>query len=369
MRDRIMKKLTLTIGRKDTVACDITIGYDIMDRVGLLLAKDYGKVKCVMLTDSHIASLYGEEITRRFHNMGLAVTMITVAAGEATKNMETALSVMKKLLELGTDRTSVIIALGGGVIGDLTGFIASVFMRGISYIQIPTTLMAQVDSSIGGKTAVDLPEGKNLVGTFNQPQAIYIDLKFLETLSDKEMKNGLAEIIKAGIIEDISLFNMLETQTEAIKSRDQTVLTSLVEKACRVKKGIVELDEREKGLRRILNFGHTLGHALEAESGYGMSHGEAVSIGMVAAARIAEKIYDLPTADRERIEALIAAIGHPTTIPASMSTDGILGRLKMDKKKVGDTVHFVLIKKIGFPFVNGGIADNTLRGIIEELRP
>ncbi len=364
-----MKKFTLNIERKDAVTCDITIGYDIMDRVGLLLSKDYGKVRCIMITDNQVVSLYGEEVSTRFRNMGLEVTVIAIPAGEASKTMDTALSVMKEMLSLGADRSSVIIALGGGVVGDLAGFVASVYMRGIPYIQIPTTLMAQVDSSIGGKTAVDLPEGKNLVGTFNQPQAIYIDLKFLETLSDKEMKNGLAEIIKAGIIEDISLFNMLETQTEAIKSRDQTVLTSLVEKACRVKKGIVELDEREKGLRRILNFGHTLGHALEAESGYGMSHGEAVSIGMVAAARIAEKIYDLPTADRERIEALIAAIGHPTTIPASMSTDGILGRLKMDKKKVGDTVHFVLIKKIGFPFVNGGIADNTLRGIIEELRP
>jgi len=363
-----MKKLTLTIGRKDTIACNITIGYDIMDRVGLLLAKDYGKVKCVMLTDSNIASLYGEDITGRFRNMGLAVTMITVAAGEATKNMETALSVMKKLLELGADRTSVIIALGGGVIGDLTGFIASVFMRGIPYIQIPTTLMAQVDSSIGGKTAVDLPEGKNLIGTFYQPQAIYIDLKFLETLPEKEMKNGLAEIIKSGIIEDIGLFNLLEAETKAITGRDRKILATIVEKACRVKKGIVEMDEREKGLRRILNFGHTLGHALEAESHYELSHGEAVSIGMVAAARISEKLYDLPSQERERIEALIAAIGHPTRIPPSFSTDGILERLKMDKKRVGDTIHFVLIKKIGFPFVNGGLEENILRDVIEELR-
>jgi len=363
-----MKKLTLTIGRKDNFACDITIGYDIMDRVGLLLAKDYGKVRCFMVTDSNIASLYGEDIVERFRNMKLAVTMITVAAGEATKNMETALSVMKKLLELGADRTSVIIALGGGVIGDLTGFIASVFMRGIPCIQIPTTLMAQVDSSIGGKTAVDLPEGKNLVGTFYQPQAIYIDLKFLETLPEKEMKNGLAEIIKSGIIEDIGLFNLLEAETKAIAGRDRKILATIVEKACRVKKGIVEMDEREKGLRRILNFGHTLGHALEAESHYELSHGEAVSIGMVAAARISEKLYDLPSEDRERIEALIAAIGHPTRIPPSLATDGILERVKMDKKRVGNTIHFVLIKKIGFPFVNGGIEETILRNVIEELR-
>jgi 3-dehydroquinate synthase len=364
-----MKKLKLSIERKDTIAYDIIIGYDIMDRVGLLLSKEYGKLRCIMLADTNIAKLYGEEILGRFHEMGLNVTLITVAAGEATKNTETALFVMTEMLKLGADRSSVLIALGGGVIGDMTGFIASVFMRGIPYIQIPTTLMAQVDSSIGGKTAVDLPEGKNLIGTFYQPQAIYIDLKFLETLPDKEMKNGLAEIIKSGIIEDIGLFNLLESEAKAIRERDRKVLAAVIEKACRVKKGIVELDEREKGLRRILNFGHTLGHAVEAESRYEISHGEAVSIGMVAATRMSEKLYDLPIRDRERIEALIAAIGHPTRIPAALSTDGILGRLKMDKKKVGNTIHFVLLKKIGFPFVNGGIAENILRDVIEELRP
>lgn len=363
-----MKKLTLSIERKDTVACDITIGYDIMDRVGLLLAKEYGKLQCIMVTDTNIAALYGEEILGRFRGMGLAVTMITVAAGESMKNMETALSVMTEMLKLGADRSSVLIALGGGVIGDMTGFVASVFMRGIPYIQIPTTLMAQVDSSIGGKTAVDLPEGKNLVGTFYQPQAIYIDLKFLETLPDKEMKNGLAEIIKSGIIEDIGLFNLLASEVQAIRERDRKVLATIIEKTCRVKKGIVELDEREKGLRRILNFGHTLGHAVEAESRYELSHGEAVSIGIVAAARISEKLYDLPTLDRERIEALIAAIGHPIRISAGLTTDGILARLQVDKKRVGHTIHFVLLKKIGFPFVNGGIAENVLRDVIEELR-
>jgi 3-dehydroquinate synthase len=364
-----MKKLTLKIERKDASICDITIGYDIMDRVGLLLAKEYGKVRCVLITDSNVAGLYAKDVMGRFKNMGLETSMITIPAGEASKNMDTVLSVMKEMLKLGADRSSVVIALGGGVIGDLAGFVASIYMRGVPYIQIPTTLMAQVDSSIGGKTAVDLPEGKNLVGTFNQPQAIYIDLKFLETLPEKEVKNGLAEIIKAGIIEDLRLFNLLEAETEAIRARDRNILASIVEKACQVKKGIVELDEREKGLRRILNFGHTLGHAMEAESAYKLSHGEGVSIGMVAAARISEKLYDLPEQDRERIENLIAAIGHPTKIPDCISTEGILARLKTDKKKVGDTVHFVLIKKIGFPFVNGGIADETLKGIIEELRP
>ncbi len=363
-----MKKLTLKIERKDAVSCDIALGYDIMDRVGLLLSKDYTKVRSFLVTDSQVADLYGDEISTRFQRMGLTISQIAVPAGEASKNMDNALAVMKDMLKLGADRSSLMIALGGGVIGDLAGFVASVYMRGIPCIQIPTTLMAQVDSSIGGKTAVDMPEGKNLIGTFYQPQAIYIDLKFLETLPEKEIRNGLSEVIKAGIIEDINLFSLLEKETDAIRARDRNVMAAIVEKACRVKKGIVELDEREKGLRRILNFGHTLGHALEAESEYRLSHGEAVAIGMVAAARIAEKIYGLPSSDRERIENLLAAIGHPTNIPAGISTEGLLARMKVDKKKIGDTIHFVLIKKLGFPFVNGNIEDETLRLIIEELQ-
>ncbi|NLN60935.1 MAG: 3-dehydroquinate synthase [Deltaproteobacteria bacterium] len=363
-----MKKLVLEIERKGTVRCEITIGYDIMDRVGLLLAKEYGKVRSFMVTDDRVADLYGAQITDGFRKMGMTTSMIVIPAGEASKNVDTALFVIGEMLKGGADRSSVLIAFGGGVVGDLTGFVASIYMRGIPYIQIPTTLMAQVDSSIGGKTAVDLPEGKNLIGSFHQPGRTYIDLKFLETLPEKEMKNGLTEIIKAAIIEDITLFNLLESEAKAVKERDRLILTQIVEKACRVKRGIVELDERERGLRRILNFGHTLGHAIEAESGYRMSHGEAVSIGMVAATRIAEKIYDLPPSDRQRIESLIGALGHPTTIGADISTEGILARLKMDKKKMGDTVHFVLIKKIGFPFVNGAIESGTLRDIIEELR-
>ncbi len=252
--------------------------------------------------------------------------------------------------------------------GDMVGFIASVFMRSIPYIQIPTTLVAQVDSSIGGKTAIDLPYGKNLLGTFYQPGAVFADLSFLDTLPEKEFNNGLAEIIKYGIIEDEKMFHALEDNMEAVKQKDAALLLKLVENCCRIKKSIVEIDEKEQGLRRILNFGHTLGHALEAISKYKITHGEGVALGMIAAARISEKMGYLASEETKRIEGLISSAGLPGKIPKSFAPESIISQLRMDKKKKGDIVHFVLLKKIGMPFVNGGIEASLISEVIEEMK-
>ena len=266
------------------------------------------------------------------------------------------------------DRTCALIALGGGVVGDMTGFIASIYMRGIPYIQVPTTLLAQVDSSIGGKTGIDLPHGKNILGTFYQPKGVFIDLSFLKTLTPQEIGNGLAEIIKCAIIDDPELLSSIEEEAKAFRARDMSLLERVVVKACLIKKGIVEIDERENGLRRILNFGHTIGHAIEAESGYSISHGEAISSGMVASAIISERLKYLPAADQERIASLIRNIGLHDSIPKTLSTDGVLSRIKRDKKKEGDTIRFVLLKKIGIPFVNGGVPEPLIRETIEVLK-
>lgn len=345
-----MKKLTLTIGRKDTVACDITIGYDIMDRVGLLLAKDYGKVKCVMLTDSHIASLYGEEITRRFHNMGLAVTMITVAAGEATKNMETALSVMKKLLELGADRTSVIIALGGGVIGDLAGFVASVFMRGISYIQIPTTLMAQVDSSIGGKTAVNLPAGKNLVGAFYHPRLAVIDPAVLDTLDDGNFAAGMAEVIKTACLFDEPLFSLLEAHPG--RAAVMPVMDEVITRCCDWKRRVVEADERDTGQRMLLNLGHTLAHALEKCGRPPLAHGQAVAAGMAHILAAAEERGLTRPGTAARLRALLAAFDLPTGLPENVDPAALMEFMARDKKILGGRLNLVLVRRIGEGYIH-----------------
>jgi 3-dehydroquinate synthase len=363
-----MKKIKVNLDKNSSASHDICIGYDIMDRMGLIIAKILPALHHIIITDSHVSAIYGETLLDRLKKMGLKADMIEFPAGEGSKNINTTLVIVEKLLKLGADRKSALLALGGGVVGDMTGFIASMYMRSLPYVQIPTSLVAQVDSSIGGKTAIDLPEGKNLLGTFYQPKGVFIDVKFLDTLPEKEFNNGLAEVIKCGIIDDEKFFHYLEEHVNAIKEQDHGILERIIEDSCRVKKGIVEIDEKEQGLRRVLNFGHTIGHAIEAESHYTVSHGNAVSLGMIAAVRISGRLYDLPGEDQKRIERLIETVGLPIRIPQPISTEGILSRVKMDKKKEGDTIHFVLLKKIGMPFINGGVPESILRETLEELK-
>ncbi|MBN1662402.1 MAG: 3-dehydroquinate synthase [Deltaproteobacteria bacterium] len=363
-----MKKIKVHLDKKVQTSYDIVIGSGIRDRIGLMIMKDFQKARCVVITDSNVSTLHGRAFLEEMKALGLSVELVEFPAGEQSKNMATMLSVIKKLFDLGVDRNSLLIALGGGVVGDMTGFMASIYMRSVPYIQIPTTLLAQVDSSIGGKTAVDLPDGKNLLGTFYQPKAVFIDTAFLETLPDQEYKNGVAEIIKYGIIDSAEFFDAQEAGAEALKKRDPAQLLRLVEQSCRIKKGFVEIDEKDTGIRHVLNFGHTIGHAIEAESDFRVPHGYAVALGMIAISRICEKKYDLSKSERERIERLIAAFDLPTSIPADISTEGIMLRLQGDKKKKDGKVQFVLIKNIGKPFWNGGVDRELLVKTLEGMR-
>jgi 3-dehydroquinate synthase len=360
--------MKVNLDKKTSSSYEIRIGSEILDRMALLIAKNNQAGRHIVISDANVGGLYGAELVAGLRGVGLNADLLEFPAGEAAKNINTALDVAQKLLELRADRSSMLIALGGGVVGDLVGFIASVFMRSIPYIQIPTTLMAQVDSSIGGKTAIDLPSGKNLLGTFYQPQAVFADLRYLTTLPEKEFKNGLAEIIKYGIIDDEKMFCLLEDNMESVKKGDPALLLKLVETCCRIKKSIVEIDEKEQGLRRILNFGHTLGHAIEAQSAYAVAHGEGVALGMIAAVRISENIGYLESAQRERIESLIGKSGLPVRLPVALSSEGISARLKMDKKKKGDVIHFVLLKKIGMPFINGSIEEKVIADVLEGMK-
>jgi len=363
-----MNKIKVNLDKKTSASYEIYIGENIVDRMGLIMAKNNWASRYVMITDSNLSPSHGERIQATLREMELKVDLIDFPAGEASKNFQTNLHIVDRIIGLGADRTSALIALGGGVVGDITGFIASVYMRGIPYIQVPTTLLAQVDSSIGGKTGIDLPEAKNILGTFHQPKGVFIDLAFLKTLTPQEFRSGLAEIVKYGIIDDPELLSSLEGEAEAIRNRDMSLLEKIIARSCQIKKGIVEIDEMDKGIRRILNFGHTIGHAIEAESGYAVSHGDAVSIGMVASVLISERLKYLPSEDRERIISLIRAIGLPDRIPKNLSPTGILSRIKRDKKKEGDTIHFVLLKRIGMPFVNGGVPEGLIGEIIEALK-
>jgi 3-dehydroquinate synthase len=363
-----MRSLKVNLDKKTLSSYEIRIGKGIIDRMVLLIAKNHKAERYVIVTDSNVNRLYGQAMLDAMTQAGMKTSLMEIPAGEFSKNMATVLDIAARLLDLGADRGTLLIALGGGVVGDLTGFVASVYMRSVPYLQIPTTLIGQVDSSIGGKTAVDLPQGKNLLGTFYQPRAVFADVNFLETLPEKEFQNGLAEIIKYGIIEDEKLFKLLEEDMEEVKGRDAAWLLKIIETCCRIKKSIVEIDEREQGLRRILNFGHTLGHALEASSKYALSHGEGVALGMIAAAMLSVKMQYLSADDSLRIEHVIMRAGLPTRIDQVFKTDAVIGRLKSDKKKKDDVVHFILIKKIGMPFVSGSISERMISDVLEEMK-
>lgn len=363
-----MKTIRVNLDKKVVSTYEICIGQDVLDRIGLFIIKNMPALHYIIITDFNISALYGKLLLERLRGMSLPADIIDFPAGEDAKNIGTAIDIVERLIRLGADRKSALLALGGGVVGDMTGFIASTFMRSVPYIQIPTTLMAQVDSGIGGKTAIDLPAGKNLLGTFYQPKGVYVDVKFLDTLPEEEMSSGLAEVIKYGVIDNVEVFNFLEKNIKAIKRRDRGVLEEMIENACRIKKAIVEIDEKELGIRRVLNFGHTVGHAIEAESHYTIPHGAAVSLGMVAALRISGRMHDFPYGDRERIESLLKSAGLFRSIPRTITTDGIMTRLRVDKKKEGDTIHFVLLKKMGMPFINGGVPESILRETVEGLK-
>ncbi len=358
--------MKLERSRRDSY--EIFIGEDIIDRVGSITKMKNHADRYVIITDSHVNPLYGDVVKDKFGETSRPVDIIEIPAGEASKSLHTVLDVVRQLVRLRASRKSLLIALGGGVVGDVAGFIASIYMRSIPYVQIPTTLLAQVDSSVGGKTGVDLPEGKNLLGTFYQPSTVYIELSFLRTLSDKDFANGLAEIIKYGIIGNHNLFEFLEHESDGIKQRNPSLMKSLVARSCKIKANIVEMDEKELGLRRILNFGHTLGHALEAASGYGLSHGQAVSIGMVGAAKISQKLDYLDGSACTRIIDLIRQYNLPIEVPAGMETDQIMAFMASDKKAVAGQVHFVLVKEIGVPFVTADIPSDVVVKTIEELQ-
>ncbi|MDO9516381.1 MAG: 3-dehydroquinate synthase [Syntrophales bacterium] len=363
-----MKRIKVNLDKQSSLSHEICIGHTILDRIGLVIAKGNLANRYTVITDSNVSALYGEEILGVLREVNLKADLIEFPAGEVSKNMDTVLTITRELINRGVDRSSALIALGGGVTGDITGFVSSIYMRSIPYIQVPTTLLAQVDSGIGGKTGIDLPEGKNLLGTFSQPRAIFIDLRFLETLPDDEFINGLSEVVKYGIIDDVELFTLLEGKSDAIRDRDPDILQTIVERSCKIKKGIVEIDEKDIGVRRFLNFGHTIGHAIEAASGYTVTHGNAVSMGMIATARISEKMKYLPSDDRVRIQQLVRAAGLADHVPTSISTEEIISKTRTDKKKEGDSIHFVLLKKIGTPFTNGSVEEALIRETIEELK-
>jgi 3-dehydroquinate synthase len=302
---------------------------------------------CLLATDATVASLFGNAAADALTRAGIQVGRGIVPAGEASKDGRWLFHLYDNAIEQGLDRKSFVVALGGGVVGDLAGYMAASYLRGIPYIQVPTTLLAMVDSSIGGKTGINLPQGKNLVGAFHQPALVIADTDTLKSLPRREFVSGLAEVVKYGVIRDAELFELLEKNVDRILELDQRLLEEIIARSCAIKADVVRLDEREGGLRAILNFGHTFGHAVETVTGYGqLLHGEAISIGMVYAARLSEAEKGFPRRSTERLARLLAAFGLPVTSPA-ISWHALRMVIGVDKKTSSGKPRFVLAKDIG----------------------
>ena len=301
----------------------------------------------LVITEDDVASHYQASIEQALSGL-CAFEVMSVPAGEASKSVAQWSAILDRLVSMNAQRDVTLIALGGGVVGDLAGFAAASYMRGVSIIQIPTTLLAQVDAAIGGKTAINHPMGKNLIGAFHAPKAVIIDTATLVTLPDRDYRAGLAEVIKYGAIGDIAFFEWLETHTDALNQRDEAALKITIETSVKAKKSVVVRDEKESGERALLNFGHTFAHALEALTDYStLRHGEAVAIGMVLATRLSERLGEVPNGTTERLKTLIENVGLPSERPASHSPEQIIERMRLDKKNKDNTIRLVLLTTLG----------------------
>ena len=327
---------------------DIEIGSGNLERLGEFVAERGRTTHAVVVTDENVQEPYAMRATESLVREGIDVELIAVAPGEASKSIEAATDLWQGMLDLGADRKSIVVAVGGGVVGDLAGFVAATFARGLRFFQVPTSLLAQVDSSVGGKVGINLPAAKNMVGAFYQPAGVLIDTATLATLPANEYRSGLAEVVKYGVILDAEFFAFLESHVAEIIARQEGVLVQVVARCCRLKADVVEHDEREEtGLRAVLNYGHTFGHAFESLLGYGnLIHGEGVAIGMCCAARLAQRLGRVDSQFIERQQKLLEAFGLPTAVP-DLDRDKILAAMQHDKKVQHGSVKFVLPNRLG----------------------
>jgi 3-dehydroquinate synthase len=325
----------------------ISIGVGILGEVGQEIRRRIEATRAMVVTVPPVGRRYGAAVMRSLKSGGIKARRFDVPDGERTKNLQQVSRLYDSLLDASADRATAVVALGGGVVGDLTGFVAATLLRGLPFVQIPTTLLAMVDSSVGGKTGVNVARGKNLVGAFHQPRLVWMDVTTLKTLPSRELAAGMGELIKHGAIRDEAFFEWLETELEGLMKLDPELLIHALERSCAIKADVVRQDERESGLRMILNFGHTLGHAVEALKRYrGILHGEAVAIGMAFAAERSESLGLAPKGTRDRLVALLRRAGLPTELPA-FPRRAYLQALRVDKKKREAKIRFVALRGIG----------------------
>ncbi|MCS7202944.1 MAG: 3-dehydroquinate synthase [Thermodesulfovibrio sp.] len=347
---------------------EILIGKEILSTVGERLLRFSIGRKVGVISNPKISELYGQKVLDSLKKEGFDPYLIVIPDGEAYKDFFWAYHILTRLLELNFDRKASLVALGGGVIGDITGFVASIYMRGIPYIQIPTTLLAQVDSSVGGKTAVNHPLGKNMIGTFWQPSLVWIDVETLDSLEEREFISGVAEVIKYGVIWDKEFFEFLNLNRERLLKKDKEILINIIKRSCEIKAEIVSKDERESFLRSILNYGHTVGHAIETLTGYSTYlHGEAISIGMVSEAKLSHFLGFLTKESFKRIKDSIKSFGLPVDIPAIIEPEALLRTIMIDKKNIEGRIRVVIPEEIGKMKINFEVKEADLKKAFFEI--
>jgi 3-dehydroquinate synthase len=356
-----MKRVGVELGER---SYEVRVGEGLLERTGFWLREKGYSGRAVIIADATVGGLYTEALHRSLGVAGFTVTLIEVPPGEESKSLETAAGLYDKLTEMLAERTTPVVALGGGVIGDLVGFVAATYRRGLPLVQVPTTLLAQVDSSIGGKTAVDHGKLKNTIGVFYQPVMVVADIATLKTLPEEELANGLAEVIKAAAARNANLFKFLEINIKKARQLHPEVLENMIAEAARIKAEIVARDEREqKDIRVLLNFGHTVGHAIEAVSGFTLRHGQAVALGMMAAARISSNMGLLEESEVERLKRLIVATGLPVKMP-ELDREAVMQAMQHDKKVRGDKIRFVLLRSIGNAFISDEVDPKLVREVL-----
>ena len=348
---------------------DILIGSSLLRDAGRHIADATARKRAFIVTDEVVAGLHLKTLETALDEAGISHAAHIVAAGEASKDFETLDALIDAMLAARVERSTAIVALGGGVVGDLAGFASAIVLRGVDFVQIPTTLLAQVDSSVGGKTGINTPRGKNLVGAFHQPRLVLADSDVLATLPAREMRAGYAEIAKYGLIDNAAFFEWLEGNGRLVLERDLPALTHAVATSCRSKATVVAEDEREAGRRALLNLGHTFGHALEAECGYDgtLLHGEAVAIGMVLAFRLSARLGLCPPEDAARVARHLVSLGLPTMLPpAARNAERLIGHMRQDKKVRDGKLTFVLARGIGAAFLTDDVAMADVAAMLDE---
>ncbi len=372
------KILNVSLKRKvENLSYPIIIGDNILSSSGEILKEFIYKKNVIVIYDSFFSVKTSpnnefEEFVQSINKLTTTLNFIDIPGGDQTKNINQLNEVIEKVLTYGIDRQNVIIAFGGGVIGDIAGFAASILLRGINYIQVPTTLLAQVDSSVGGKTGINSKIGKNLIGSFHQPQAVLADINILKTLPNREFRSGFAEVVKYGLIKDLEFFNWLNQEYDSIFIYDKIKLQKMITKSCEIKAKIIKNDEKEGGKRALLNLGHTFAHAIESFGNFDgrIIHGEAVSIGICLAFKLSNKLCFCSTDDTKKVINLLQKSKLPTSLhdikKLSISTSGMIQKFKLDKKNRQNELTFILNKRIGESFIKHNVSVNVLTQFLNE---